>query len=110
MLAAVLSPFLSVMEDGQDDRIQGQMDSIALMIDTFYESDADSMTLYMDDILPSVTSSVTFDGNLIRVTYEDREYVSGTRFPVSHNEVPYNSGDIIKFIKTADAVKTERIN
>ena len=52
ILAAAVVPMSSVLEDRQDVDYQQQIDRIANMIDSFYDSDVMVMTVSGADIIP----------------------------------------------------------
>jgi len=108
LLAAVLSPVTSIYDEREDVSLQEQCDLLAEMIDTFYYSDTDNMTLNLNSILPSATCTLTFDGQIVKMTSEDKEYSSICIYSVSADDI-YDSNDIVKFTKINGEVIAKKI-
>jgi len=106
VLAAVLSPLSAVYENKEDSGLQSQCDAVARMIDAFSGSEMSHMELSGSDIIPH-DCTLTFDGNVITLTYDDREYLSYTVCTLV-SDGTYTSDDTIGFLKDSDTVTVTR--
>lgn len=109
LLAAVLSPVTGLYDGKETVEMQEQTDNIAKMVDSFYLSEADNMTLNMGEILPSTSVSLKVDGNMITIVSDEDEFRSATRFTIASDEEIYGPNDIVRFTKTDNGVMTEKI-
>lgn len=76
LLGAVCVPISGIYSANEDVRMTENADSIADMIDSFWYSSADIMTLRGWDILPSPDCHIEVKGNLIFLHNYKKQYVS----------------------------------
>jgi hypothetical protein len=110
LLATVISPVTSIYDDREDAKMQDLSESIAAMIDAFYDSEADSMAMSVNEILPSSSSSMRFDGHLVCVTDGDAEHRSSSKRNIVSDKDCYNASDIIKLTRSEGGVIVETIS
>jgi hypothetical protein len=103
LLAAVLSPVTFVYDGRETAGLQDQADGIARMIDSFYGSAADEMTLSMSEILPTQDSVLELDGQLVVLRCGEKECRSSVRCNID-SDGSYWAGDLVKFEKTDTGV------
>ncbi|MFA6710107.1 MAG: hypothetical protein WCR83_02130 [Candidatus Methanomethylophilaceae archaeon] len=109
LLAAVIPPVTGVFEDREDCELQGQSDNIADLFDSFYVSEVDTMTLCMNDILPSCDSTIVLDGNILTLKSGEREYRSTIRHGIV-NKASFGSDDIVICKKTDEGIVLTLMN
>ncbi|MDN5358038.1 MAG: hypothetical protein AB7D42_00200 [Candidatus Methanomethylophilaceae archaeon] len=76
LLGAVAIPFSGICSSNEDVRMTETADSIAEMIDSFYRSEADTMTLRGWDILPDAGCSMRAEGHVLILENNGKEYRS----------------------------------
>ncbi len=108
ILAAVLSPVTSLYESSEDIGYQHQCDSIAEMIDVFYDSDADEMNMSMDQILPNDTS-LRLNEHTISLISERNSFDSLTAVTIYSDDADYGRNDMVKLTKNEDGVRISKI-
>lgn len=105
LLAAVMPPVNGIYDDRESFGYQEQTDRIALLFDSFYESEADTMTISFNDILPSSDSYIEIDGHLITLHTDGRTFLSAIdRQILSENTLSYGHNDVAMFMKSGDGV------
>ena len=110
LLAAVVGPVTGMYESKTVSMETDVSDSIGTLIDGFYYSKMETITVSMSDVLPSTSSYVEFDGYLITMTTERGVYKSGTNVAViTGNDGPFGYGDIMKLTKDGGAVIAEKL-
>lgn len=103
LLAAVIPPVTDIFENREDCELQEQSDSIADLFDSFYVSEVDTMTLCMNEILPSCDSTIVFDGNILTLRSGEKEYRSAVRYGIV-DKVSFGSDDIVICKKTDEGI------
>ncbi|MDR3206456.1 MAG: hypothetical protein LBT41_05135 [Candidatus Methanoplasma sp.] len=91
LLAAAVVPISESYEGRKDADLAGAADKVALMIDAFWDSEADVMTLRGWDVLPFQDMSVEIDGHVLTMTKSGREYRSLVEHPADRISISYNS-------------------
>lgn len=76
LLGAVAIPFSGICSSNEDVQMTGAADSIAEMVDSFYRSEADKMTLRGWDILPGAGCSMRAEGHILILEKDGKEYRS----------------------------------
>ena len=109
LLAAVVGPVTGMYESNTMKMESNIPGSIAVLIDDYYYSDMDTLTLSVTDILPNASSCVRFDGHMVTVTTERGTYKGGTNVPVVSGEQTFGYGDIIKLSRLPGAVTAEKL-
>ena len=106
LLASVIVPVTGMYDRQAGGMESGISDDMASLIDTFYYSEMEEMTISMSDILPNSSSYAEIDGNLISLTTERGTYKSGTVVAiVTENGDVFRYYDIINLSK-GDGVVT----
>ncbi|MDR0198361.1 MAG: hypothetical protein LBI08_01280 [Methanomassiliicoccaceae archaeon] len=108
LLAAVIVPVTGMYESRTVSMESGVSEDIARMVDRFYYSDQDEVTVSMNDILPGVASYVEFKGHMVILTTDRGVYKSGTNVTVI-SEDTFGYGDIVRFTKSGNSVVAERL-
>ena len=109
LLAAVVGPVTGMYESDTVKMESNIPDSIAMLIDDYYYSDMDTLTVSVSDILPDALSYVRFDGHMVTVTTERGTYKGGTNVPVISEGQTFGYGDIIKLSRIPGAVEAEKL-
>lgn len=76
LLGAVAIPFSGICSSNEDVQMTETADSIAEMVDSFYRSEADEMTLRGWDILPDPGCSMRAEGHILILENDGKEYRS----------------------------------
>ncbi|MDR0334347.1 MAG: hypothetical protein LBH69_00455 [Methanomassiliicoccaceae archaeon] len=108
LLAAVLVPVTGMYESHTSSMESDVSGNVAKLIDGFYCSEMDEMTVSMTDILPGGASYLEFSGTVVTMTTDRGVYMSGTNVPVL-SEYAFGRGDIIKLSKGDGFVTAERL-
>lgn len=109
LLLASVVPFAeSIHEDRVDDGLSAQADRIAALIDSFGSSGSDSMTVCADELLPSPSSSLRFEGHIVILTCGGSVY-RATMLCGTVSEGTYSGNDILRMTKIGDAVAVESL-
>ncbi len=91
LLGAVCVPLSGIYSSNEDVSMTESADSIAAMIESFYGSEADTMTLRGWDILPSNDCHLEVDGHNVILSNSDNEYLSlisyKSYFSLSYSEI-----------------------
>lgn len=91
LLGSVCVPLSGIYSTNNDVLMTESTDSIAAMIDSFYDSEADTMTLRGWDILPSTDCSLKVDGHNVILSNSSSQYHSlisyESYFSLSYNEI-----------------------
>lgn len=91
LLGSVCIPLSGMYSSNEDVLMTESTDSIAAMIDSFYESEADVMIVRGWDILPSNDCYLSVDGNIVIIKNSNNEYRSlishKSYFSLSYNEI-----------------------
>jgi hypothetical protein len=90
LLAAVIIPVSGYFERQEDEDMSEAADAISKMIDSFWDSEADTMTLQGQDILPSSEYSIILNGHKVSIMTSDREYTSMISHPSEDIRISYN--------------------
>ena len=106
LLAAAMVPLTSVCQDAQDDEMQIQADAIASMVDSFGDSDLDSMTVSCIDILPS-DCTLSFGNNTVCLKGHGKEFSSASFYSISSGE-EFGPLDEMSFSRSENGVKVIR--
>jgi len=110
LLAAVIAPVTGMYESRAAGMESHSADKIAMLIDNFYYSEAETFTVPVSDIVPSTMSYVEFDGYLVTMTTERGVYKSGTNVTVvTGTDGPFGYGNILRLTKNGNAVIAERL-
>ncbi|MCL2607294.1 MAG: hypothetical protein FWD92_01880 [Methanomassiliicoccaceae archaeon] len=108
LLAAVVVPVTGMYEKQIANMESDASYDIASLIDCFYYSEMECMTINMSDILP-VQSYIEIRDRRLTLTTENGEYRSWTRVTMISEEDTFGYGDIVRISKCADAVIFERL-
>ncbi len=90
LVSAVMLPLTGGYETAQDEDLTGLTDGLARMLDTFWDSRADTVTVNGWEILPDPGCSLTVDGHRLILQRDGREYVSLTAHACRAAVIPYN--------------------
>lgn len=93
LLAAVVAPIADYYDNKESQEMKVCADSLSSMIDSFWESEADTMTVRGWDILPSSGYVIEAEGHILKVSDGNRTYMSDLEFPTEGFMIGY--GDII---------------
>ena len=100
LLASVIVPVTGMYDRQAGGMESGISDNMASLVDTFYYSEMEELTISMSDILPNPSSYVEIDGNLITLTTERGAHKSGTVVPiVTENGNVLRHNDMIRLSK-----------
>ena len=108
LIATVLPPVQSLFDDGESSEMQEQSQNICRMIDTFYTSEADEMSLALNTVLPN-GSYMVMGGHFVTVFDGDREYRYDTVHELMPDRDSYGTDDILRFTRNGDTVIVETL-
>ena len=108
LIASVLPPVQSLFDDGESAGLQEQSVRICMMIDTFYDSEADEMVLSLNTVLPKGTT-LSMNGHLVTVSADGSEYISDTVHEIVSDSDRYWVNDILRFTRDDGKVMIESI-
>jgi hypothetical protein len=74
MLAAVLVPLQSVYDSQYDESMGRSADRLSFVIDEFWASEADTLTIRGWEVLPSADSYVLIEGHTLTMYTKDLSY------------------------------------
>ena len=109
LLAAVIVPVTGMYESdaaGMESRVP---DNIAELIDDFYHSKMEVLTISMSDILPNSSSYAEFGEYMITLTTARGVYKSGTNVPMISEEDAYGYHDMMRMSKGDGLVILKKI-
>ena len=108
ILAAVVPPVSSVYDNGESAEMQEQTELFCRMLDSFYASEADEMTLCLNSVLPQ-QSSVSFRGYIVTVTDGEAEHVYNTDHIVIGDRGCYDGNDYVRITKDDSTISIETL-
>jgi hypothetical protein len=76
ILISVLVPLQSYYDERYDESMEGAADSLTFILDEFWASEADTVTIRGWEILPSSDSFVEIDGHDLTIHLKDKSYRS----------------------------------
>ena len=76
LLASVLVPLQSFYDDRYDHSMEDSADKLSFILDEFWASEADTLTIRGWEILPSSDSFVEIDGHDLTVHVKNKTYRS----------------------------------
>ena len=97
ILAAVMVPLQSVYEERYDRSMEDAADRLTFILDEFWASEADSMTIRGWEVLPSSDCSIEIEGHSLTVYLKDRSYRS--LIPKSMDRIVIGHGDEVTIDK-----------
>jgi hypothetical protein len=97
LLAAVVVPLNSVYDERYDRSMGDAADRLSFILDEFWASEADTLTIRGWEVLPSADGSVEIDGHSLTVYLKNKSY----RSLVSHNmeRIVIGHGDMVTITK-----------
>ncbi len=90
LLAAVSVPVISMYDDRYDDSMRETADRTSLMLDRFWTSESDVLTIRGWEILPSPDSSLEIDGNHLTVNNKDGSFSTLIEHRMDAFSIGYN--------------------
>jgi hypothetical protein len=76
LLAAVIVPLQSYYDGNYDKSMEDAADSLTFILDGFWASEADTLTIRGWEILPSSDSYVEIEGHSLTIHLKDKSYRS----------------------------------
>ncbi len=104
LLAAVISPVSAIYEDDASEDMLKTADGISSVLDSFWYSEVNDITLRLGEFLPSPEATVSIDGHNLSLFYKDKEYkslISAECCPLD-----FGYGDILKFTRDDGKIKS----
>lgn len=108
ILAAVVPPVTSVFDEGESAEMQNQSETLCRMLDSFYASETDEMTVCLQTVLPQ-NSSVMMDGYFITMIEGDSQYRYDTEYTMESDKNVYTGNDYIRLTKNGDSLIVESL-
>ena len=108
ILAAVVPPVTSVFDEGESAEMHNQSETLCRMLDSFYASEADEMTVCLQTVLPQ-NSSVMMDGYFITMIEGDSQYRYDTEYTMESDKNVYTGNDYIRLTKNGDSLIVESL-
>jgi len=109
LLASVIAPVTGMYDARMANMESDASDNIALMIDSFYYSEMEVLTINMNDILPDAYSYIELGDRHLTLVTEKGRHKSRTNVVMISDEITLSCGDIIRMSKNADAVIFEKL-
>jgi len=97
ILASVMMPLQSFYDERYDRSMEDAADRVSFILDEFWASEADAMTIRGWDILPSSDCFVEIEGHSLTVHMKDRSYRS--LMPLSMDRIVFGHGDMVTLTK-----------
>lgn len=103
LLAAIIIPVTDYYDAKEETDMNRTAESISLMIDSFWDSDADTMILRGWDILPSADCSLSIDEHIVSLNTNKGSY----RVPISHpsNQITMSYNDIVEIERNGESLE-----
>ena len=108
LLGALLIPVMDMFEERDDVSYQNQADNIASMIDTFYTSNVDEMTVNLDKILPQ-GCEIGFKDHVLTLYHNEKMFESLIDARAETDSESYGRGSIISMTKDGDDIIVREI-
>lgn len=90
LLAAILIPVQSMYDDRYDDSMVSVADKASFIIDEFWNSEADTMTLRGWEILPTPDSHMEIDGHHLTIFHNNNTYSALISKSMDHRTMSYS--------------------
>ncbi|MCL1811612.1 MAG: hypothetical protein FWG41_05290 [Methanomassiliicoccaceae archaeon] len=103
ILAAIMVPLQSVYDERYDRSMEDAADSLSFILDEFWASEADTMTIRGWEVLPSAEGSIEIEGHSLIVHLKNRSYRS--LIPHEMERVVIGHGDVVTITKPDRADK-----
>lgn len=97
VIAAVALPLQSFYDERYDLSMEDAADRLSLIIDEFWASEADTMTVRGWEILPSSDCFIEIDGHILTAYVKDKPYRSLISHEMEKTAIGY--GDILTITK-----------
>ena len=106
LLSLVIIPVSGMYDEKGDIEMIGVTDTITDMIDSFWDSEVDIMTIRGWDILPSPDAQLSIDGHIVTVHKDDRSY----RGMIEHaaNDITLSYNQILKVEREGEGLALSR--
>jgi len=106
LLSLVIIPVSGMYDEKGDIEMIGVTDTITDMIDSFWDSEVDIMTIRGWDILPSPDALLSIDGHIVTVHKDDRSY----RGMIEHaaNDITLSYNQILKVEREGEGLALSR--
>jgi hypothetical protein len=98
ILAAVAMPLQSYYDERYDSSMEETADRISYILDEFWASEADTLTIRGWEVLPSSDSFIEIGGHDLTVHMKDKTYRS--LMSKAMDEILIGHGDVITISKT----------
>ncbi|MDI9379052.1 MAG: hypothetical protein QM390_05030 [Candidatus Thermoplasmatota archaeon] len=109
LLLASVIPFVeSAHEDRVDDGMSAQAGSIAALVDSFWSSGSDSLTVCAGELLPTASSTLRFEGHFVILEYEGTCYKAAMLCDTV-SEGTYSCNSILRLTRIGPAVAVEAL-
>lgn len=102
LLAAVIVPVSGIYNTMEEDNMTDVSDSIASMLDSFWDSEADKMHLRGSDILLNAEYGLILDGHTVTLTDGKKNYLSLTEHSIGYFELAYT--DVVDIVRENDSL------
>ena len=109
LLAAVIPPVTSVYDGGESAVMQDQSETFCRMLDSFHDSEAEEMTIYLQTVLPQ-NSSVMMGGYFVTIIDNDNQYRYNTEYTLESDRDVYTSNDYVRVTKDGDSLIIESLD
>jgi|GEM_PF-3420013 len=102
LMGIVIVPVHQAYMGMEDARMQSASESIADMVDAFFDSEVDEMYIRGWEVMPSSNCQLTIDGYEVAVKNGDKEYVSYMSHMIERASIGY-TGTIVA-VKGIDGI------
>jgi len=105
ILAAVMVPLHSIYDERYDHSMEDAADRLSFILDEFWASEADAMTIRGWEVLPSSDCFIEIEGHDLTVYLKDRSYRSLTAHSMERTVIGH--GDAVTITKPVPDDVTE---
>lgn len=109
MLAAIVPPVSTIYDNGESAEMQEQTELFCRMLDSFYTSEADEMTLCLCSVLPQ-HSSVSVDGYLVTISDGENDHIYNTEYRIINDKGFYSSNDYVRITKGDSVIMMDTLS
>ena len=90
LLSLIIIPVSGIYDEKENVEMINMTDTVTNMIDSFWDSEVDIMTIRGWDILPSPNTLLSIEGHIVTVQKDDRSYKGMIKHAANEITLSYN--------------------
>ena len=90
LLSLIIIPVSGIYDEKENVEMINMTDTVTNMIDSFWDSEVDVMTIRGWDILPSPNTLLSIEGHIVTVQKDDRSYKGMIKHAANEITLSYN--------------------